>query len=382
MEDKIGLYKIGYVPDSNKVVEDFCAISSSIKTWEELNKDVENADKIFANSRGYDEYEGKPVTEEKAAFLRFQTSFSTSNGNVILGWFEKNKKGGWKWGNWGIFDDYKQYISEKTKFRIGHLVFNRRQDGETFLNEIAVKALPESWDFNNGGKYSILRSYIENVYERLLHEEKSEKGRLLYSNDKKYLLFNTNLLDKFSHDIFIIAECGTNGDAYNPRYSKGLKERLDVGFTKDVPPPPQFFKDVNDIIYQTSWAIDKEYDAFYHIIEERRSRFSEKYSETPTEQLAKKLQDAIDFAVVLAQRNYKFIVPMYRPQTNSIQLLMPIYLEGIYNTKPDFALVLTLDAKHQMYIPETILSLDMCYQNARLIAKPDETWLNPKLIQE
>lgn len=44
-----------------------------------------------------------------------------------------------------------------------------------------------------------------------------------------------------------------------------------------------------------------------------------------TEELATKFDNAIDFAVALAQRNYKFIVPMYRPQEDMIQLLMPIY---------------------------------------------------------
>lgn len=33
-----------------------------------------------------------------------------------------------------------------------------------------------------------------------------------------------------------------------------------------------------------------------------------------------------------------------------------------------------------MYEPETILPLDAAYQNARLIAKPEESWLNPDEI--
>lgn len=34
----------------------------------------------------------------------------------------------------------------------------------------------------------------------------------------------------------------------------------------------------------------------------------------------------------------------------------------------------------QVSTTETILPLDAVYQNARLIAKPDETWLNPDTI--
>lgn len=48
--------------------------------------------------------------------------------------------------------------------------------------------------------------------------------------------------------------------------------------------------------------------------------------------------------------------------------------------KPDFALILTPDKENEYYTPETILPLDAVYQNARLIAKPDDTWLNPDTI--
>ena len=42
------------------------------------------------------------------------------------------------------------------------------------------------------------------------------------------------------------------------------------------------------------------------------------------------------------------------------------------------ALVLTPD--NGIYIPETILPIDGAYQNARLIAMPDEAWLRPDTI--
>ena len=65
---------------------------------------------------------------------------------------------------------------------------------------------------------------------------------------------------------------------------------------------------------------------------------------------------------------------MYYPIKRRIQLLMPIYLDGSYSTRPDFALVLT-PYKEGIYVPETILGLDEVYQDARLVAKPEESWL-------
>ena len=118
-----------------------------------------------------------------------------------------------------------------------------------------------------------------------------------------------------------------------------------------------------------------------HIIGDRKERFPEKYQNMTTDSLGRTLDTAIVLAKSIAQRNYKFIVPMYYPTANRIQLLMPIYLENSYSGKPDFALVLTPHADEKLYTPETILGLDEVYQDARLIAKPEESWLNPEMIE-
>ena len=174
-----------------------------------------------------------------------------------------------------------------------------------------------------------------------------------------------------------------NGDEYfiRPTISNGNLAQLKAGFSKsDNPAPPEFFQDVRDVVFQTSWAVDEDFESYRHIIEQRLYRFPIEYRDKSTDELARKLKDAIDFAITLAKRNYKFVVPMYRPQIDAIQLLMPIYLSGSFRRSPDFALVLTPNPVHEIYEPETILPLNAVYKNARLIAKPDETWLNPEII--
>ena len=207
----------------------------------------------------------------------------------------------------------------------------------------------------------------------------------MYSQDGKHLVFNTNLLDRFFHEILIVAEVRKQHDGssilMNPRRVRKELELRKLGFPREVKPEqPRFFEKVEEVIYQPTWAIDKDFDKFRHIIDERRYRFPTEMQNGSSDELGRKLDDAITFAVAIAQRNYKFIVPMYRPQTGQIQLLMPIYLKGTYSSKPDFALILTPDKENEYYIPETILPLDAVYQNARLIAKPDDTWLNPDTI--
>ena len=97
----------------------------------------------------------------------------------------------------------------------------------------------------------------------------------------------------------------------------------------------------------------------------------------------KKGEDIIiqDVSALLKVTDYFVIVTgNSRPQIDAIQLLMPIYLSGSFRRLPDFALVLTPNPVHEIYEPETILPLNAVYKNARLIAKPDETWLNPEVI--
>ena len=82
---------------------------------------------------------------------------------------------------------------------------------------------------------------------------------------------------------------------------------------------------------------------------------------------------------LMAERNYKLAVPQFRKETGKIQFLLPIYLDDAAKIdRPQCALVLSRDDSGQQphYYGETILTLDMAYNNARLIAKPDVFWLN------
>ena len=67
--------------------------------------------------------------------------------------------------------------------------------------------------------------------------------------------------------------------------------------------------------------------------------------------------------------NYRLAVPQF--YKGRIQLLLPLCL--LSDKKPDVAIVVT--KKDTCYQGHTCLSLDMAYNNARLIAKPEATWL-------
>lgn len=137
----------------------------------------------------------------------------------------------------------------------------------------------------------------------------------------------------------------------------GIIGRRQSGFRDDAEPEPAtFFEDVNEVIFQSSWLIDTNFDHLSHIIEDNRARFPKEYQAKSPAEVASALEKAIELAKRMAKRNFKYIAPMYRPQKNRIQLLMPIYLNGSYKQAPDFALVLT--PENGIYVPETILPIE------------------------
>ena len=83
------------------------------------------------------------------------------------------------------------------------------------------------------------------------------------------------------------------------------------GFSEFTPMPPVFFKTLDEIMYHGEWEIDMDIRSYEHIIEQRIERFPEQYREENVDVLGDKLDHAISFARKIAQRNYKFIVPMY-----------------------------------------------------------------------
>ncbi|MCQ2238508.1 MAG: DUF3825 domain-containing protein [Bacteroidaceae bacterium] len=391
--EKSGILKLGYVTNLKTCKAELNTLLSDEEqvSTNEMNAIVDGAQVVYLNRYGYSkDKQGNSITREKAAYLYIETGLCSQSGDAIIGWFErKPKEAVFKGVNWSTMSALEVKIKTARMFHWGDLYFESEEDGLKFLDDIAVNTIPETWAFKNKPStvnHPILKSYLENTLEILKKEaEHGAVNKLVYSQDGKHLVFNTNLLDKFFHEVLIVAEVRAQKDGskllINPRRVKKDLELRKLNFPRDVKPEqPRFFERVEEVIYQPTWTIDKDFDKFTHIIEERRSRFPIDMQNASPDELGRKLDDAISFAVAIAQRNYKFIVPMYRPQTGKIQLLMPIYLKGTYSSKPDFALILTPDKENEYYTPETILPLDAVYQNARLIAKPDDTWLNPDTI--
>jgi hypothetical protein len=109
-----------------------------------------------------------------------------------------------------------------------------------------------------------------------------------------------------------------------------------------------------------------------HILTETpKERFPAPYKTMDSFALKTVLRGSIDTAMVRVRRNYKAAIPQYYQR--KIQLLLPICLAN-----PQVAdLALVVENHKTFYRATTCLTLDMAYNNARQIARPDRDWLQP-----
>lgn len=72
------------------------------------------------------------------------------------------------------------------------------------------------------------------------------------------------------------------------------------GFEGKLPQAPTFFEDLSEVIFNTSdnWKIDKDFNSLSHIIEKRIDRFPVQMRDKSPDLLARKLYDAIGFAML------------------------------------------------------------------------------------
>ncbi len=83
------------------------------------------------------------------------------------------------------------------------------------------------------------------------------------------------------------------------------------------------------------------------------------------------IDGAIQHALRRVERNYRTAVPQF--YKGNIQLLLPLCMAD----RAQADLALAVKDEGEVYIAYTCLTLDMAYNNARLIAKPDSDWLEP-----
>lgn len=238
-------------------------------------------------------------------------------------------------------------------------------DGQ--LDLLAKEAEPEDWDYHNTPSdhpYPVLYNYIRYTYRRV-----AEEGKIVLSEDGQFACFNTGLVTAHQEAIYASFETNRRENA-QPWFFKGWfrRGRWELNKFPELPDLAHYFDDPSCLVLDIRKDLRVNVE---HIIEENRERVPEPFRAMDDFTLQALLKGAIDNARERVRRSYKTAIPQY--YKGQVQLLLPLCFKD--PQKADLALVVE---RHQtFYRAATCLTLDMAYNNARQLARPDRDWLKP-----
>lgn len=299
------------------------------------------------------------------------------------------------------------------------------------IKELAEKALAEKWYYGaanaaDAENYPILKNYLAYTFKRLVFEDKILYGDVADAEHagEEYAAFNTGLVDQKYEYIYALFKKNT----MSPQPYWYLLDFVVAGEQSGktlarlfypLPKRADYFENqFRNMVYDTSTQLLCDYT---HIIVERIGRFplrflqencppnmldidgikleevypkhakdserkryfeqlGERIRNTPMvlNNLKNRLEAAIHLTLKRVEWNYKTAIPVYFPTRNLCSLLLPLCLseEG----QVDLALVVE-PLQSGAYQGQTVLPLDLAYNNSRLLTWPDSDWLRPDSIQ-
>lgn len=298
------------------------------------------------------------------------------------------------------------------------------------INELSDKiALEERWYYEEKDKQvkPILKNYLSYTFARLCYEDKLEKElsaeehrqpRLKILQNQKYAVWNTGLVDSIYDPIyaFFKRNHGKNEAITQPWIfvAFATANSYHQNIITDFPYKPeraQYFDDPRELFYDItaqSPTLDWQHfikeniarlpqgfvrlgatqgfqfeDDPQKLPKQERNSYYERLSKAIYEDdnwlqfLTTKFRNALDIALSRVAWNYKTAIPVYYPKEHKMQLLLPLALES----KDTIDVALVCNHKYNPkegvnnYEGRTIFTLQMAYNNARLITRPDSDWL-------
>ena len=225
-------------------------------------------------------------------------------------------------------------------------------DWKDYTNKLAQLTLDECWSNKTYPDNGILTNYIAKTYERLHSERKIVFGT-------NYALFNTGLYTKYYEEIY----------AYQTRSDilfLTAYELSSLGIT-ERPERADYFNKPELLIFDWHYPIDIQYK---HILDDERNKERLPKEFLQSNNMINILNGAIETMKKRVSCNYRLAIPQY--YDGKIQLLLPLCLMS--DSKPDVAIAVT--RKENCYQGHTCLTLEMAYNNARVITKPESNWLS------
>ena len=238
--------------------------------------------------------------------------------------------------------------------------------------ELAALAADEDW----GPGLSILKNYVIFLFKRAAQlqnrkESLGEGGAPYLLQTEEYACFDTGLYTDRYESIYALFVPNRRENA-QPWFLEGFFKTSDHALN-EIPELPQrvrFTDNPADLIYDYRLPIRVNVD---HILgdESNLERIPEALrGDDQSFLLHRVFEGAVSEAERRAAANYMLAVPQY--YNGRIQLLLPLCLTS---DEPEIALA--IQRENGYYAGRTCLTLEWAYSNARLIARPEASWIAP-----
>lgn len=266
---------------------------------------------------------------------------------------------------------YEKYLTQNEDLPIiKRFAFVGTYEGfNNMLNYLSRLAEKENWthkDLNNGVTNSVLFYYIVHTFDRCYKQNK------VYINDKETIAaFNTGLLTAQGNEIIAIFE---PSNMYNEndkstnywRLSKFVAEHekdfLNLCINK--PKLATYFDNFNELYFEPECEITINFD---HIYDDNFDRLPSTLTIINDKESIKHVFDGfLNHTIKKIKRNNRIPVPQF--YKDKIMFLIPV---RVFND----TVVIALEKIGNRYSANTVLTMGMAYNCARLINKPESNWL-------
>lgn len=241
--------------------------------------------------------------------------------------------------------------------------FNKKLN---YLERIAEK---EKWKFK-GTKDSedlyVLFYYIVHTFDRCFKQEK-----IVIAPDESYALFNTGLMTPSGDEIYCLFTPSNSYDKADETkcfwyLNKFVKENdrdfLNLGLNK--PEMATYYDDYNELYFDPTADIIVNFD---HIFDDNYDRLPESFRILDKSTASQVFDGFISHTKKRILRNSRIPVPQF--YRDKIMFLIPV---KAFDEEP---IVLALEKMTNGYRANTILTMNMAYNCARLLTKPESNWL-------
>lgn len=238
-----------------------------------------------------------------------------------------------------------------------------------FLERYAER---EKWRFKNKGnedaqeEFNVLFYYIIHTFDRCY-----KQGKIVISDDEKVALFNTGLLTPNDDEIYCLFTASDTYDADNPfsNYwylnkfvSEQERDFMQLGLKK--PEMATYFDSYNELYFDPDLEISLNFD---HIYDDNYSRLPPSIQMLEKSVACQVFDGFLSHTKKRIRRNSRIPVPQF--YRDKIMFLIPV--QGFDKTP----IVLALEKINNGYRANTVLTMNMAYNCARLLTRPESNWL-------